>query len=135
MDRRGFLAGAGTAAAIAAAGCLSAFDDGYDIGMTADEFRPESYTIEVGETVVWENTSTRAHTVTAYGNAIPEDAEYFATGGYATEQDARDAWHAEGGGRIDHGEQYSHTFEIPGRYEYVCLPHEVAGMVGTIVVE
>jgi len=33
------------------------------------------------------------------------------------------------------GTEYSHTFETTGTYEYVCEPHEAAGMVGTITVE
>jgi plastocyanin len=35
----------------------------------------------------------------------------------------------------DEGYEYSHTFEVEGRYEFVCIPHETAGMVGSIVVE
>ena len=27
-----------------------------------------------------------------------------------------------------------HTFTIPGVYDYLCMPHEAAGMVGRIVV-
>ena len=34
----------------------------------------------------------------------------------------------------DEGYEYSHTFEVEGRYEFLCVPHERAGMVGTIVV-
>jgi plastocyanin len=27
------------------------------------------------------------------------------------------------------------TFTTPGRYRYVCLPHELVGMTGEIIVE
>jgi len=27
-----------------------------------------------------------------------------------------------------------HTFTIPGVYDYLCMPHEAAGMVGRIIV-
>ena len=87
--------------------------------------------ISVGDAVVWANTSARAHSVTAYEARIPEEAEFFATGGYEDEIAARDAW-ANGDGAIKTGQQYTHTFEIPGEYHYFCIPHEQAGMIGTV---
>ena len=38
-------------------------------------------------------------------------------------------------GNIDAGGSYSYTFNVPGTYQYVCLPHELAGMIGVVVVE
>lgn len=35
----------------------------------------------------------------------------------------------------DTGHEHSHTFEVEGKYEFVCVPSETAGMIGTIVVE
>ena len=141
MDRRSYIATLGTAAAtwsgVGLAGCLAlgADEDGeYDIGMTANAFDPDAYEIAVGETVVWRNTSSRGHTVTAYEGAIPDDAAYFASGGFASEAAARDAWNDDFGGNIPQNDTYEHTFEVPGTYEYACLPHERGGMVGTIVV-
>jgi plastocyanin len=32
------------------------------------------------------------------------------------------------------GYEHSHTFEVPGAYEYHCGPHEAFGMEGTITV-
>jgi plastocyanin len=32
------------------------------------------------------------------------------------------------------GETFEVTFEVPGTYRYVCLPHEDHGMRGTVVV-
>ncbi|WP_277553121.1 cupredoxin domain-containing protein [Halobaculum limi] len=138
MDRRRFLATAGTAASLSLAGCSavlpsSAADD-YDIGMTAEAFRPYEITVSVGDTVVWENTSTRAHSVTAYEEQIPDDAEYFATGDYDSEAAAREAWDGNAGA-ITAGQRYEHTFEVPGDYTYFCIPHEQAGMVGIVRVE
>ncbi|GAB3422575.1 hypothetical protein GCM10027435_27410 [Haloparvum alkalitolerans] len=34
----------------------------------------------------------------------------------------------------DAGYEYRHTFEVPGAYDYVCEPHEFAGMTGRVVV-
>ncbi|WP_435128665.1 plastocyanin/azurin family copper-binding protein [Halobaculum sp. D14] len=136
MDRRRFLAGAGAAASASLAGCLNLTPnpDGYDVGMTAQAFMPYKVSVSVGDTVVWKNTSTRAHSVTAYGDGIPDDAEYFATGGFDTEQAARDAWDGKRGA-ITTGQTYSHTFEVAGTYQYFCIPHEQAGMQGVVVVE
>lgn len=136
MRRRRFLAAAGASATLAVSGCAGVFSaDDFDVGMSASSFSPGELTVSVGDEVVWENTSSRAHTVTAYENAIPEEASYFASGGYESESAAREAWAQDLGGRIDNGERFSHTFEVSGRYDYVCIPHETGGMVGAIIVE
>ncbi|MFC7203899.1 plastocyanin/azurin family copper-binding protein [Haloferax namakaokahaiae] len=137
QTRRRFLATAGAAATAGLAGCATVLspDDEYDVGMTAVAFTPPTITVEVGDEVVWQNTSSRGHTITAYENTLPDGAEFFATGGYEDEQTARDAYSNEIGGLINSGESYSYTFETPGEYQYFCIPHEQAGMVGTVVVE
>ncbi|MCO8267256.1 plastocyanin/azurin family copper-binding protein [Haloferax sp. AB510] len=33
------------------------------------------------------------------------------------------------------GQSYVHSFETAGEHAYYCVPHEAAGMTGTIVVE
>lgn len=120
-----------------AAGCTSAtlmWDEDFDVGMSAHAFLPDSLEIQVGETVEWVNDGSRSHTVTAYGAGIPEESAYFASGEFDDEETARAAWWAEDGGALYPGEQYSHTFEVPGRYWYFCIPHERGGMVGSIEV-
>ncbi|QLG26525.1 halocyanin [Halorarum halophilum] len=136
MRRRRFLAAAGSAAVLSAAGCmgLSAGADDWDVGMTSEAFRPYEFTTTVGEEVVWENTSSRDHSVTAYEDTLPDGAEFFATGGFDSEAAAREAW-KDGRGAISNGQQFGHTFEVPGEYSYFCIPHEKGGMVGTIIVE
>lgn len=135
MHRRTFLAIA-SGASLGVTGCLGLADGEYDVGMTTSEFRPETLTVAVGETVVWQNTSSRGHTVTAYEGGIPDEAAYFATGEFESESDARDAWNGGGDdGMLGPGASFSHRFDVPGRYDYVCLPHERGGMIGTIVVE
>ncbi|WEL20932.1 plastocyanin/azurin family copper-binding protein [Halorhabdus sp. BNX81] len=135
VDRRTFLATTGAFAA-GLAGCLGrgAGDADHDIGMSSSAFLPAEYRVEPGTTVTWKNTSTHAHTVTAYENTLPDGTEYFASGGYETEQGARDAWYESGGGAIYAGKTFSHTFEQPGRYSYVCIPHESSNMAGVILV-
>jgi plastocyanin len=70
--------------------------------------------------------------VTAYGDSLPDGAEFFASGGASSEQDARDDL---SGGLLTEGETFSVTFSEPGTYEYFCIPHEQVGMTGTIIVE
>lgn len=135
MDRRTFLAVA-AGATVGVAGCVGVAEDDYDVGMSVNAFEPETYTVSVGDEVVWHNTSSRSHTVTAYESAIPDDAAYFASGGFESEAAARAAWDGGGDdGQFRPGAEYSHRFEVAGTYEYVCLPHESRGMTGTIVVE
>jgi plastocyanin len=141
MNRRAFLGALGVGAAAATAGCLASgsglSEDEYDVGMSTNSFLPEVFETTVGETVVWGNTGSRAHTVTAYENAIPDGADYFASGGFDGEQAARDAYPREKGiegGKLFGSETYSHSVEVAGTYHYLCIPHEPQGMVGRIVV-
>lgn len=143
MNRRVYLAAVGTAVSAGLAGCSavrSAFDDEsssgdeYTIGMSRNAFTPAEYEASVGETVVWKNTSSADHTVTALETAIPEDAAYFATGGYEDESTARDAWDEHNGGGIGPRDTFEHTFEVPGTYDYICIPHVRADMIGSVVV-
>lgn len=98
--------------------------------MTDDlTFDPETVTIAQGGTVTWENIGSIDHTVTAYGDESPDSSVYFASGGFDSEQTARQNM---GAGLIPSGEMFSHTFVRPGRYGYFCVPHESAGMTGTV---
>ncbi|AUV82248.1 copper-binding protein [Salinigranum rubrum] len=125
----------GTLAATVSAGCSATGESGAvkRVSMTEDfEFDPKRFTISAGTTVRWTNDSEVGHTVTAYDDRIPPDATYFASGGFESETAARNGI---SGGLLDSGDAYEHTFEVPGPYEYVCVPHESSGMTGTIVVE
>jgi plastocyanin len=87
-------------------------------------FEPTQITIRAGETVRWRNDSAHPHTVTADpGGAanpahvvLPEGAEPFDSG------------------EIAPGGTFTHTFDVPGTYIYVCGPHEADGMMGIVVV-
>ena len=141
MDRRTFLAGSASVVAVGLSGC-SALRDGsasaerseYDIGMGSAFFRPAEFEISSGETVVWRNTGNRKHTVTTYEDQIPDEADFFASGGFDSEEAAREGWMGGFEGSIDAGQTFEVTFEIPGEYHYFCIPHEPEGMVGKIVV-
>lgn len=141
MDRRTLLATAAGAAAIGVAGCSTSTGqsagraDEYDVGMTARRFEPDEITVSAGETVVWKNTSSPAHTVTAYEDDLPRGGEFFASGPADSEDATRDAWRDGFGGALEAEDTYEHSFEAAGEYPYFCIPHEVSGMLGVVVVE
>ena len=148
MHRRAFIASGSALAATALAGCIgpSLADADYDIGMASNAFAPQdpvedaarpTHVAAVGDTVVWGNTDSRKHTVTAFESSVPDAADYFASGGFDSEPAAREAWKQslQGGGNIVPGETYAVTFDVPGQYHYFCIPHEDAGMAGKVVVE
>jgi len=148
MQRRAFIASGGALAATALAGCIGPSLGGsdYDIGMASNAFVPQNpvegesqptHAASAGDTVVWANSGSRKHTVTAYESGVPDGADYFASGGFDSESEAREAWQKSlnGGGNIAPGETYEVTFDVPGEYYYFCIPHEGAGMRGKILVE
>lgn len=135
MKRRAYLRAAVPTAAVGLAGCIGSSESPeYDVGMGAVEFRPTTFQVEPGTTVTWLNTNKQGHSVTAYEADLPEGADYFASGGFDTEETARESWGNSSGGTMFEGDTFEHTFEVPGEYPYFCIPHERAGMVGTIVV-
>lgn len=121
------------AACLMAVGCSEEGSIKGDVGMTsAHAFEPEELTVQVGDTVTFSNDSSESHTVTAYEDGLPDGATYFASGDFASEQEARDD---VAGGLIKPGKTFDVTFDEPGTYRYFCIPHESDGMAGTIVVE
>jgi len=90
-------------------------------------FAPVGLRIQPGDTVRWVQVNGY-HSVTAYHPAngdhelrIPERAEPWDSGMLLAEYPAK-------------GSTFEHTFTIPGVYDYLCMPHEAAGMVGRIIV-
>lgn len=79
-------------------------------------FTPQNLTIQVGDTVVWENQSG-LHNVYGDQSVFPGNPESFSSGAPAMAP-----W------------TYSHVFTIPGHYDYQCDVHAAFGMVGSITV-
>ncbi|MFB6235293.1 MAG: plastocyanin/azurin family copper-binding protein [Halopenitus sp.] len=126
-----------TASAVFAVAPLAGCVDGGDsspqtIEMDEASFVPSSVSISPGTTVRWKNTSDVEQTVTAYEDKIPNEAAYFASGGFDSEQAARNN---VTDGLVAPRETYEHTFDQAGTYEYFCIPHESSGMIGTVRVE
>lgn len=142
MKRRAYLSTAATATAAGLAGCLESLASGrsdgeYDVGMSSNRFEPSNVEVVAGDAVVWRNTGSRNHTVTAYEGGLPDGAAYFASGGFDSQAAAVADWEESawlGDGVLGAGETYSHTFEVPGEYQYYCIPHESGGMIATVTV-
>jgi plastocyanin len=128
LSRRDLLSAGGAAVAAALAGCTSGSDgdDGdsdadatVEVGPDGDfVFTPgtdEPLRVDSGATVLFDWKSG-SHNVVV--DSQPSGANW------------------EGHAGIEgSGFSFTHTFETPGTYEYVCEPHESLGMVGTLVVE
>jgi plastocyanin len=130
-------AAAAAAAAVRSSGTASA-QTTHTVDMTDSlVFDPDQLTIAPGDTVVWETVGSVGHSVTAYEDRIPEEAAYFASGGFDSEQTARSEYAAgdPAAGDVGSGETFEHTFEVEGEYEYFCVPHESAGMVASLTVQ
>lgn len=82
-----------------------------EITMGAITFDSDDVTIEPGQTVRWNNTSDRFHTVTPEGHAEWSSAN------------------------VPAGEDFEHTFDNEGVFEYFCQPHVDQGMTGVIRVQ
>lgn len=78
-----------------------------NIGIGSNYFTPPAVTVQVGDTVVWNNSDNKSHTVTS-------DNGFFDSG------------------TMQPGGAYSRTFTSAGTYPYHCIFH--GGMTGTITV-
>ena len=84
---------------------------GVTVGVVDYEFQPSTEQIAVGDTVTW-NFTEGSHTTTS-------------------KPGQPDSWDSQG---KDAGETFQKTFTRPGRYQYVCIPHESFPMKGTLIV-
>ena len=132
LGRRAALQAGGLALAGLAAPtlfCRAAAAEVVEIQLLSDplgtrvSFDPIGLLIAPGQTVRWINQAN-VHTATAYhpdndGHAlrIPEGAN---------------PW--DSGFLVEPGDSFEVTLTVEGVYDYFCTPHEIAGMVGRIVV-
>jgi plastocyanin len=100
--------------------------EGAVVEMTDElKFEPAEITVSVGERVEWPNVGTVAHTVTTDPAKVADPGTVGVPRGVTP-------WDS---GLIAGGESFSRTFRKPGTYRYLCIPHEGARMVGTVVVK
>jgi plastocyanin len=91
---------------------------------TAMRFEPAEVTIHRGDVVRFVDTGVQPHNVAFVQGEVPAGANLGTamTGPYVTQK----------------GQTYEVRIDerfTPGRYEYICQPHQQFGMKGTIVVE
>jgi len=87
-------------------------------------FAPTEITIKAGDTVEWRNTGSVRHTVTADPGRAPGSKNMALSAGAETFDS----------GWVKGGQVFRYTFREPGVYRYVCIPHEGARMLGTVIV-
>jgi len=134
VGRRGALVAVATGLVGGLAGCSlgPSFPDADVVaGPNSDAvFEPAELTVAVGDTVTW-GFASAGHNVSCRPAdservELPDDADPFAS--YGPSESPQ-------GSLVPRGETYEHTFDVPGEYAYVCIPHVGRGMVGTIRVE
>jgi len=123
MNRRGYLHTVGTGiigttvvSADNAAADTAQEDLHIDVGAGENgfQFAPDDVVIEAGSTVVWEWTGDGgSHNVVSDNDSADFESELTDEAGHT----------------------FTHTFEEPGTYDYVCIPHQALGMSGRIRVE
>jgi plastocyanin len=94
----------------ALAGAPSATAD-QTVNVVDYEFLPDALSVQVGEKVTWTFTNG-GHTTTSR----PGQPE---------------SWNSD---LKDAGQTFERTFNRPGRYRYICIPHESIGMTGVVQV-
>jgi len=78
-----------------------------EVGIVTFKFTPATVTIKVGGTIDWTNHDDIGHTVTFAGQGINSKV-------------------------LQRNDRFSHTFDTPGTYTYICSIHPF--MHGTVVV-
>jgi plastocyanin len=82
-------------------------DPGATVTMVDDRFEPTLLTVEPGTTVSWVNGGAHWHSIAAYDGSFES-------------------------GKIAPGDSFSHRFDDPGTYQYICKHHGLQGMIGQI---
>jgi plastocyanin len=95
-------------------GATSASAVTVNVAVRDNTFNPKTITVNVGDTVVWQNTGAFEHTATS-GAACAPDGTFDS-------------------GPLSPGESFSFTFNEPGSYPYYCIPHCAFGMTGSVMV-
>lgn len=134
LERRRLFTAIPVALAGSLTGCLSgpSFRDADVIAGPENQnvFEPAELTVSVGDTVTW-GFASAGHNVCCRPDhsddaGLSDDAEPFAS--YGPDESPESSL-------IPRGETFEHAFDVPGQYDYVCIPHDDLGMTGAIHVE
>ncbi len=119
----GQLRGAASAARVVKAAAVST--GAVEIGMKDMTFDKPEIVVNVGQQVIWTNSTSAIHNVVADpALALVADDVHLPKGAASFNS-----------GYMQAGQTFSHTFTVPGVYRYVCTLHETAGMKGVIIVK
>ena len=101
------LAAAAAFSLLAAAGCGGGSPEAAAVNAKVFQFAPDPLEVEAGAKVTWRNADSTLHNVAGKGfrGDLPES-----------------------------GGTFSHTFEKPGTYSYLCTLHKGPGMRAKVVV-
>ncbi|KQW85813.1 hypothetical protein ASC89_01690 [Devosia sp. Root413D1] len=87
-------------------------------------FDPVGILVQPGQTIRWTNRDPgNSHTVTSYHPSLFDRPRRI--------PEAATPWDSD---YLLPDESFSLTLSVPGVYDYYCVPHEHAGMVGRVVV-
>lgn len=87
----------------------------HNVTISGFSFSPASLTIDVGDEVIWTNSTGTGHNVNGTTTTFPLNPESF-------------------GNSVGTTWTYSHTFTTEGAYTYQCDPHSGVGMSGQLTV-
>jgi len=94
-----------------------------NVDIQDNQFVPATLTVHVGDTVVWTDTGSNPHSVTADDGSF--DSSPAGCGGGIIPATT---------GCLRKGQTFSHTFNGAGTFTYRCKIHGAAGMLGAITV-
>ena len=95
------------------------------VSMTDGGFVPQTIVINVGEKIVWKNSSEVTH------NVVADPAKAV----YALDVNLPSGVNPFASQLLQPGQSFSRAFTVPGVYKYVCTLHEASGMKGVIIVK
>jgi len=95
------------------------------VGMDGMRFTRTNIVVNVGQQVVWKNTSSTIHNVVADPAKANVAADVHVPAGA----------HTFASELLQPGQTFAHTFTVPGVYKYVCTLHESNGMMGVVIVK
>jgi len=95
------------------------------VGMTDMGFVPAAITVNVGDKVVWKNSSPVIH------NVVDDASKALSIVDVKLPPGVRPF----DSGMLQPGQSYSRVFTEPGVYRYVCTLHEGSGMKGVVIVK
>lgn len=92
---------------------------------TPPSFYPAKVTVKAGQAVEWKNIGNTIHGATDSPEMAVQKAD-------VTEPVGVKPFDS---GFVPPGRTYMYTFNKSGTYKYVCVPHEMAGIKGEIIVK